>query len=199
MCHMKPDLLDTHPLLPSSSNTHIANSKTCRPLLNVQIYDDLEAKQETRFFKRGSCLVLKKFHFRNHYNEAHASSHKTCNSGVNGPNQYYKNPKWIQQKSLCKTLSEINLYFVSCLKNKQTKKESWELLYANNPIKYLFPFLPHFFFPFKNSLFWGALEYFSSTPKTQYDLTCKYFSYPSSWTTLRFKQTGKWSSLWMPS
>ena len=67
MCHMKPDLLDTHPLLPSSSNTHIANSKTSRPLLNVEIYDDLEAKQETRFFKRGSCLVLKKFRFRNHY------------------------------------------------------------------------------------------------------------------------------------
>ena len=59
ICHMKPDLLDTHPLSPSSSSTHIANSNTNRPLLNVEIYDDLEAKKEIRFFKRGSCLVLK--------------------------------------------------------------------------------------------------------------------------------------------
>ena len=91
---MKPDLLDTHPLSPTSSSTHISNSNTNRPLLNVEIYDDLEAKKETRFFKRGSCLVLKKFRlFHKSILEAYASSHKTCNSGVNGPSQCYKNPQ----------------------------------------------------------------------------------------------------------
>ena len=77
-----------------SSSTCLPAFQQNRPVLNVEIYDDLEAKKETRFFKRGSCLVLKKFRlFQKSLLEAYASSHKTCNSGVNGPSQCYKNPQ----------------------------------------------------------------------------------------------------------
>lgn len=126
MCHMKPDLLDTHPLLPSSSNTHIANSNTNRPLLNVEIYDDLEAKKETRFFKRGSCLVLKKFRlFQKSLLEAHASSHKPCNSGCQWAKSMLQESKMNPTEEFMQNL--IRNKFIFCflsLKKKQHKVEN---------------------------------------------------------------------------
>ena len=81
-----------------------------------------------------------------------------------------------------------NKYIFCFLSLKKNRKL---LLYANNPIKYLFPSPTTLLLSFLKFLILGALEYFSSTPKTPYDLNCKYFSYPFAWAILRFKQTGK--------